>query len=866
MTTIIDMTRVNPHVMKKQEIVAYLKHRHLKSSFPRKSDAIAYLRRIRWSMDFPWREEQHVIIQHFLEDPFERIALQGLFGCGKTTMLLGMLNMGFWKNKFRLDEICFCAFNVCIKNEVRKKISVWGVKQKPMVRTFDSIIYELCEFYEYPHLKKPNYEGKRRFIVDVCRKKKVRPFTKYDHVRYLFVDEAQDLEKTCFVVFRTFFKNARMVLVGDIFQSIQKEPRESLLWWITHQQTYPISYFYMKETPRVPVPIFAEIKTALTQFYPEYTDQIREWRSLNTVSDAPIQWVPYDNYKHLYSKMLEFLDEYPFERSMILTFSSCITVRGSLGDLARIRRLIEHERPGIPVNSNYKNMSDKHLFLSTANSSKGLERDYVFVISTFPLEKAFINFSRDLTMNLITVAISRAKQKAIVCVPEMTERYSTAFYSYPSSPRPRYTFFPACEPVGMLEFLKMEHSVTDILRQSVIKYDTRMIYQSFIKKTHRKTCMPIELFHATDLPKSILRSEEERAFVGVCIEVLLTSSWTGKMPKTPSIQEIEFNPMYAHCIRNIKRMRVRYHDMKRRHHNKTASSSSLFQCVFQYTQLFMAIHHKIFFHFQESQQHDLQRYWSRVSGVASQLGPPSSDAFEVQQNIKMWNITGIMDGLRTSSTDKRKHIYEIKASVKSDWKEDAFIQAFIYGIQLGQGWFHIHLVNLFKNEYVEYAIFIDKGVVWARNLLCYDVSVWNMNSFLAKTRRHVRNLEECVFIGRCETETVVLTMMSPTRIVIEFYSTDLEHTRAYLNDHHFDPDKKYILMEGGGGGGQAKTVVIEFPFPTTSYQALFGCEDIDVSGMIPDLTKPSSEQEGFHLHDTIMSQMLWVMVSLITKE
>lgn len=782
----------NLHIMRKTDLVEYLKKRGLKSSFPKKAELLGYIKRIQWSLDFPWRDEQYRIISQFLDESFNIIALQGLFGCGKTTMLLGMLNLGFWKNKFSLDQICFCAFNVCIKNEIRKKIATWGVKSKPMVRTFDSLIYELCEFYAYPFLKKPNYEGKRRFILDICRQKNRKPFEKYDHIRFLFVDEAQDLEKNCFLIFQTFFKNAKMIFVGDIFQSIQKEPRESLLWWISHQTKFEISYYYMKETPRVPFNIFNDIKSSLIKFYPEYQEQINEWSSLNTESKHEIEWIAYDTYQDLYQSMFDFLDRHAPEKSMILTFSSCITVRGSLGDLARIRQLIEKKRPNIPLNSNYKNMDKSSLFLSTANSSKGLERENVFVISTFPLEKAFINFSRDLTMNLITVAISRAKDKAIVCVPKMIERFSFAFYSYPSSPKPNYTFFPSEELVSMDEFLNLEHTVTDILRQNVIKYDTRMHFQSFIKKTTKRNCMPVGIFHDVPLPKIILKTEEERAFVGVCVEVLMTSTWMNRLPKTPSITEIEFNPMYAHCIQQIKRMRIQYHRLKRQN---SPSPSHFFACVFLYTELFMAVQHKIFFHFKSDKKQALERYWTSVRTYVQYLSPENITTFETQKNIKMMNITGIMDGYM--HVNDRKHIFEIKASIKSDWKEDAFIQAFIYALQLGQSWFHIHLMNLFRNEYIEQIIYIDPGVIRARNRLLNDVIIWNMNCFLAKTPNHVRNLEAFCFIhvSYSQQTLIVLSMSSPTRIVIDYQCDgDMMEAVCHFKNYEWDSDKCYIVL------------------------------------------------------------------------
>lgn len=840
----------NYYVMRKLDLVKYLKEKGLKSSFPKKADLISYIHTIQWSLNFSWRNEQFEFISKFMEESFQIIALQGLFGCGKTTMLLGILNMGYWKNKFSLDEICFCAFNVCIKNEIKRKIRSWGIKQKPMIRTFDSIIYELCEFYEYPFLKIPNYEGKRKFIYNICRKKNRKPFDKYEKIRFLFVDEAQDLEKSCFIIFQTFFKNAKMVFVGDIFQSIQKEPRESLLWWISHQEIYPFSYFYMKETPRVPENIFKDIKSSLIRFYPEYQSQIMEWRSLNNISSESIEWISYDTYKELYRDLFDFLDTHPPEKSMVLTFSSCITVKGALGDLARIRQLIEKNRPNISINANYKNLDIKSLFLSTANSSKGLERDYVFIMSTFPLEKAFINFSKDLTMNLITVAISRAKTKAIVCVPKMAERFSMAFYSYPSVPKPTYTFFPTNEIITIQQFLDLEHSVTDILRQNIIKYDTRLHFKSFIKKTIKKTCIPPNIFHNISLPKIILKTEEERAFVGICIEVLMTSTWTKKFPKTPIIADIEFNPMYAHCIHQIKQMRIQYHRLKKQsnfHHQ-------FFSCIFLYTKLFMAINHKIFFQFNTDKINALSSYWTKVNPYISSICPSNLTTFETQKNVKMMNISGIIDGYMTMNN--KKHIYEIKASVKPDWKEDAFIQAFIYAIQMGQTWFHLHLMNLFKNEYYEYVIYIHSGVIHTRNYLLHDVVIWNINSYLAKSPVHFRNLEELVFLYHSiyDNTIVMLSMSSPTRIQMEFQSTTNEDSIDFFKNYEHDHNKKYIMVSNKNNP-EDDDLLLLFPF-----YILPPCQDL--YEYFPFFKFPDVVVDT----DNPVIQLICIMASLITIE
>jgi len=84
---------------------------------------------------------------------------------------------------------------------------------------------------------------------------------------------------------------------------------------------------------------------------------------------------------------------------MILTFSSAITVSGAMGDLARVRKFLGEN--GFDVNTNHKKLDEDKYFLTTSNSSKGLERDYVIIFLTFPLEKAFFHLSDDVVLNLM---------------------------------------------------------------------------------------------------------------------------------------------------------------------------------------------------------------------------------------------------------------------------------------------------------------------------------------------------------------------------------------------------------------------------------------------------------------------------------
>ena len=107
--------------------------------------------KIGWLYDFPWRPEQLEILQKFQKDDWEKFIIQAIFGGGKTTMIIAMIHDIFLQEKISsFDQVMVCAFNVAIKNEIKKKLKYLG---KVIPRTFDSIVWQICKELEYPNLK-----------------------------------------------------------------------------------------------------------------------------------------------------------------------------------------------------------------------------------------------------------------------------------------------------------------------------------------------------------------------------------------------------------------------------------------------------------------------------------------------------------------------------------------------------------------------------------------------------------------------------------------------------------------------------------------------------------------------------------------
>lgn len=701
-------------------------------SFAKRDDYLARMKLFQDVLCFPWRKDQKDVIDSFLRQEHSHYVVNGIFGCGKTTMLLGIHVHAIIKGLYKPADAMFFSYNVCIKNELIQKLRRFGMGAKTDVRTFDSLIYEICKLYDYPYMDLPNYEGKRKFVYKICKEISCGEKKRSDlsvSPRYIFIDECQDLEHQTFIVFQTFFPKTQVIFAGDVFQSIQKEPRESLLWYLLHTSDLgeTISRHYMKETPRVPHKMLENVKDSLKNYYPEFHEEIDQWRSSSGEMESQIEWHRFYNYSDVYKKMDEFLEKYDPAKSMILTFSSAITVKGAMGDLARIRRYLVNK--GYDLNHNHKKMDHEKLFLSTVNSSKGLERDHVFIVSTFPLERAFVNFSNDLVINLLTVGVTRSKKSVVFYVPAYGDKFSTTLSNFAACPAPNRDKIREGKTVDEFvysDYLHMEHSVTELLKQSIIKYDTRIRLRESTKK------FDTTFLFDERIPYPAISTEEERAFVGVLLENLVTSSWTMKWPPIGDIEMLRTHPMYTHCFKKIESCLAKYSSYVK---EKECTGTSHFQGIYYYTQIHLGMFNKIFIELSTSTREYLSSYWGSVKSKLSSIRP-SEGKISIQSNMRMPWVTGIADALVTTSDagDEKKEevtIWEMKASTDANWKDDALTQAMLYAIMTGKLWARLVLLNPFRNEKVSY-YFNMKNVMELRDMVINDVVAWNNNCWMCK--------------------------------------------------------------------------------------------------------------------------------------
>ena len=790
-----------------------LKAHQMKHSFPNKALARDFVGSLSWPWEMPWRKEQREVIDCFFGGQYNEIIVQAIFGGGKTTMMLAIVFMLCLHDQERVSQVFICAFNIGIKNEIKKKTRPIG---RFRVKTFDSLIYNCCAELGYEDLRLLNFEAKRRFVRENLGRLKPD-----ESIRYVFIDETQDLERQCYPILKTLFPRARFMFVGDVFQSIQKEPRESLMWYFLNRPAHDTQkVFRMIDTPRVPVPILNEIKEALVQYYPEFRPTIDRWHSSSTFETTTrISWESFATYKSVYKRVAEKLQVLEPKDTMVLTFSSAITVRGSLGDVARFRRFLQ--RSGYELNLNHKRMQDDRLFLTTANSSKGLERKHVLCVLTFPLELAFANFSNDLVMNLITVALSRCKEDITFFVPTHVDRFSKVLDCFTSCPRPAHAPPPetpattiaaatqasepcddpcaiclethtkgqsttlecghvygqACierwinasnsnkkcptcrkqtrhkknkkvprpqrdanafdyDPTDMLGMLQKEHSVTEVLRQSILRYETRQILLRYCRNAMQ-----------WDLPSSKIegiRTEEDCALAGLLFESLILSLWTGRFPDS-SFSTIQHHTVFAEHLEKILNCERQYRGYCRRYGAGIPNETVRFKGAFLYAQLHLFAHQKIWIHADPVKNLSLYRRWRLILPSIRGIVVPGARSIKTQVNAGMPLLKGIMDAVRIplpaggdegGEAEERMDIFEIKASRSSEWKEATLLQAVLYGIMNGKAIFNTYLINVFGKQARLYKVYLKKDLAWLRSVITEEILNWNVNCFLAKNIKH----------------------------------------------------------------------------------------------------------------------------------
>lgn len=430
-------------------------------------------------------------------------------------------------------------------------------------------------------------------------------------------------------------------------------------------------------------------------------------------------------------------------------------------------------------------MDHDKLFLSTVNSSKGLERPYVFIALTFPLELAFANFSNDLVVNLISVGLSRCKTNATFCVPIYSDRFSEVLRLYPECPKPNEKDVSNQKHVReedetIEEILHRSHSATEILRQGILSFSTRDLLRSCAKFVGNNPFPPGERV------KWSMRNEEEASFMGILYEVLITSTWTQKWPEldVKGMTEILNNPMYQHCRGNLEK---KFHQLAGIFQRPYSCN---FDILYDYTEYHILLSQKIRVHIAPQRKEEMKSVWNRLRRDITLMKPayPTKNA---QVNLNRSFATGIADMICKHGNEDDIILYEIKTCSTSNWKDEAFTQASLYMSMTRNKRGIIRLLNPFRRELFEYHISLHSKEKQVLVHADRELLLWNFNCFLAKFKDNLLMppLPHTIQNYVCEHEGVYLEFLASTKArLVDVVPLDqkiivhLDHQNPFFKD------------------------------------------------------------------------------------
>ena len=356
--------------------------------------------------------------QSIIQDTKSHLIVTAVAGSGKTTTIGA-------KAKYLIDngiyprEIAIITYSRALGDELRSKMPR-GVN----ARTIDSFCYSCL-----PDLgdtsKRDNIKNFKTHIMD-----RNILHHNFSGLRYLFVDESQDLNKErTNVILYLIAKLPKLivVLIGDPYQQIYEGLGSSSKYmmeisdYLTIHSKLNVSQLCLSYNFRSENIQLLNIQTKLL----EMTPPIRSGCSNQYEQPAIVHYVKTftlndDAYVDYIYNLVDTMLKQGINGRDICILNPSGSIRSDKDTaskklLTTIRSKLEED---FNNNQLYKDLECTHIEIDTVHSMKGKEKDHVIVIN---VAEASYGFKPD-ALNLFYVAVSRARHSLHLVVP-MLERY-----------------------------------------------------------------------------------------------------------------------------------------------------------------------------------------------------------------------------------------------------------------------------------------------------------------------------------------------------------------------------------------------------------------------------------------------------------
>jgi DNA polymerase III epsilon subunit-like protein len=360
-------------------------------------------------------------------------------GSGKTTTIVcrlkHLIDMGVNEH-----EVVLTTFTRDATRDMTKRIaSIFGYEPEIRIGTIDSLAKSwLSEYAQQEQTNTLNIRQKTQSMLDVseygpmflkllkCNGKEI-----CKNVKYMVIDEFQDIDTTQYQIIKHFYKNGvNIICVGDDAQNIYTFRGSDVKYILRFEDFFPDSQIYQlttnyRSTPEIVAFANAAIENnefQIPKTMVAYNDSIerkpevlffdRQTRETNYVKD----------------RILELQEAHPYDTIAVISYQNSF-----LYDLEGT--LTKYDVPHVFLDSGsdlQSKVKSGLVCLSTIHKSKGLEWDHVFMLmcndQVFPPKKdqESINESR----RLFYVAITRPRKTLTITYSPLKDcNYVSRFVS-----------------------------------------------------------------------------------------------------------------------------------------------------------------------------------------------------------------------------------------------------------------------------------------------------------------------------------------------------------------------------------------------------------------------------------------------------
>lgn len=374
-------------------------------------------------------KQQYKLISHPLTQHASLIACAG---SGKTTTIVAKIAYMILNQNIDPSTIILTTFTRNAANEMKERLKKLLNYEAPIIcGTFHSIAYKLLLKYNPSLISDTVYhidEIQHLFNDFLHSSEKIsKAKAIIDQIKYMFVDEYQDINDVQFNIIRAFTNNGTILTaVGDDGQNIYTFRGSNVKYILNFPTLFApnSTTYYLTKNYRSTQEIIKVANRAIKQNKNGIPKKmISNWK---TPSNKPIVYY----FSHMYKEIEWITDQIKTllkQNSSISADQIAVLARNGSPLFYVEEQLAKEEINSLLIMGKVRQeMRPNHVTLSTIHSSKGLEWKYVFLMGAsdlfFPADKQLLEEER----RLFYVAVTRCKEKLMISYSK-NEKYLTRF-------------------------------------------------------------------------------------------------------------------------------------------------------------------------------------------------------------------------------------------------------------------------------------------------------------------------------------------------------------------------------------------------------------------------------------------------------